>query len=58
MYPLYVSTFEVEQMSVLDQKRIDETEIWVEHKLETYSEHGQSISKFGPARSKPNSKMV
>ena len=30
-------------MSILDQKRIVETGVWVEHKFEAYHEHGQTI---------------
>ena len=45
---LYVLTFKIERMSVLDRKRKVETGIWVERKF----------FKYGLARSKYTSRMV
>ena len=45
----FVSTLKTEHMSVLERKRIVETEVWVQHKFETYLEHGRNIPR---ARSK------
>ena len=51
----FVSTFKVEYMSVLDWKKLVETGVWFEHKLLTYLEHAQNISR---ARSKYTSRTA